>query len=146
MRTGDSTRSTYLLPRLATLFHAVPPGTDAGHEIVIAREHLARLALAVLGGLDAEPARVLLLSPRHPAPLVPPQARTEFALQRPPDAVVDHLAAPTVLDQKARRVPGVERADVIAGMAAGRDANSLGQPEREEVTVPPRDGVGELRL
>src|SRR5258707_9911836 len=116
MRAGDSTRSPYLLARLATLFHAVPPGADAGHEIVVAREHLDRLALAVLGGLDAEPARVLLLFGRHPAPLVPPQARTEFALERPPRAVVDQLAAPPVLDQKARRGPGVERGGGIVGI------------------------------
>src|SRR6516162_890918 len=135
MRAVDSTRSTYLLPSLATLFHAVPPGADAGHEIVIAREHLDRLALAVLGGLDAEPARVLLLFRRHPAPLVPPQARTEFALQRLPGVVVDQLAAPAVLDQKARRVPGVERGDVIAGMAAERDADALGLAEREIVAL-----------
>src|SRR5712691_2641963 len=135
MRAVDSARSTYLLPRLATLLHAVPPGADAGHEIVIAREHLDRLALAVLGGLDAEPARVLLLFRRHPAPLVPPQARTEFALERPPGAVVDQLAAPAVLDQKARRVPGVERGDVIAGMAAERDADALRLAEREIVAL-----------
>src|SRR5260370_11027278 len=135
MRTGDSPRSTYLLPRLATLFHAVRPGKDAGDEIVIAREHLDRRALAVLGGLDAEPARVLLLFRRHPAPRVPPQARTEFALERPPGAVVDQLAAPAVLDQKARRVPGVERGDVIAGMAAERGADALGLPERGIVAL-----------
>src|SRR6516164_9677184 len=86
-----------------------PTRADAGHEIVIAGDHLHRLALAVLGGLDAEPARVLLLFRRHPAPLVPPQARAELALERLPGAVVDQLAAPAVLDQKARGVPGVER-------------------------------------
>src|SRR5215831_3256901 len=59
-------------PRLAALFHAVPPGADAGHEIVIARDDLDRLALAVLGSLDAQPARFLLLFRRHPAALVTP--------------------------------------------------------------------------
>src|SRR5262249_49506659 len=122
-------------PRLATLLHAVPPGADARHEIVIAREHLDRLALAVLGGLDAELARVLLLFRRHPTPLVPPQARAEFALERPPGAVVDQLAAPAALHQKARPGPGVERGDVIAGMAAQRDADALGLTEREIVAL-----------
>src|SRR5262249_57609848 len=109
-------------PRLAALFDAVAEGEDAGHEIVIALEHLDRLALAVLGGLDAELPRVLLLFRRHPAPLVPPQARTKFALERLPGAVVDQLAAPAVLDQKARRRPGVERGDVNAGKAAERES------------------------
>src|SRR5262249_3744213 len=65
-RPGEEGRS----PRLAALFHAVPPGADAGHGIVIARDHLDRLALTVLGGLDAELARFLLLFRRHPAALV----------------------------------------------------------------------------
>src|ERR1700745_1764913 len=129
MRAVDSTRSTDLLPRPAALLHAVPPGADAGHEIVIAREYLDRLALGVLGGLDAEPARVLLLFRPHPAPVVAPHAPLEFALERPPGVVVDQLAAPAVLDQKARRVPGIERGDVIAGMAAERDADALGLGE-----------------
>src|SRR5262249_14897124 len=47
--------------RLAPLLHAVPPGADARHEIVIAVDDLHRLALAVLGRLDAEAARLLLL-------------------------------------------------------------------------------------
>src|SRR5262245_65346728 len=130
-RPGEEGRS----PRLAALLHAVPPGAHARHEIVIARDHLDRLALAVLGGLDAELARFLLLFRRHPAPLVTPQARAEFALERLPGAVVDELAAPTVLDQKARRVPCVERGDVIAGMAAERDADALGVTEREIVAL-----------
>src|SRR5262249_16591562 len=122
-------------PRLAALFHAVPPGAHAGHEIVIARDHLDRLALAILGGLDAELARFLLLFRRHPAPLVTPQARAEFALERLPGCVVDELAAPAVFDQKARRVPGIERGDVIAGMATERDADALGVAEREIVAL-----------
>src|SRR5262249_61628079 len=107
-------------PRLAALFHAVPPGADAGHEMVIALDHLDRLALAVLGGLDAELARVLLLFRRHPAPLVPPQARTQFALERLPRAVVDQLAAPTVLDQKAPGVTGVRSGAVTRLRDASR--------------------------
>src|SRR5215475_9683251 len=130
-RPGEEGRSS----RLAALFHAVPPRADAGHGIVIARDHLDRLALTVLGGLDAELARFLLLFRRHPAALVTPQARTEFALERLPGVVVDQLAAPAVLHQKARRVPGIERGDVIAGMAAERDADALGVAEREIVAL-----------
>src|SRR5262249_58547952 len=99
-RPGEEGRS----PRLAALFHAVPPGADAEHDIVIARDHLDRLALAVLGGLDAELARFLLLFRRHPAALVTPPAPTEFSVVRLPGFVVDRLAAPAVLHQKARRV------------------------------------------
>src|SRR5947207_4567597 len=85
-------------PGLAALLHAVPPGADAGHEIVVAGDHLDRLALTVLGGLDAQPARLLLLFRRHPTPLMTPQAWTKFALERLPGGVVDELAAPAVLD------------------------------------------------
>src|SRR5262252_9172943 len=113
-------------PRLAALLHAVPPGADAGHAIVVALDHLHRLTLAVLGGLDAEEARLLFLLRGHPAPLVAPQARAELALERLPGVVVDHLPAPAVLDEEARRIPGVERGDIIAGMAAQRDADALG--------------------
>src|SRR5262249_23222566 len=128
-RPGEEGRS----PRLAALFHAVPPGADAEHDIVIARDHLDRLALAVLGGLDAELARFLLLFRRHPAALGTPS--TQFALEGLRGFVVDRLAAPAVLHQKARRVPGIERGDVIAGMAAERDADALGVAEREIVAL-----------
>src|SRR5262245_16649314 len=122
-------------PRLAALLHAVPPGADAGHAIVIALDHLHRLALAVLRGLDAEQSRLLLLLGRHPAPLVTPQAGAELALERLPGVVVDHLPAPAVFHQKARWIPGVERGHVIAGVAAERDADALGIAEREIVAL-----------
>src|SRR5262249_42237393 len=121
--------------RLATLFHTVPPGTDSGHEIVIAVDHLHRLTLAVLGSLDAQQSRLLLLLRRHPTALMPPQAWTEFALEWLPAAVIDQLAAPAVLDQKARRVPGVERGHVIAGVTTERNADTLGRAEREIVAL-----------
>src|SRR5262249_13921055 len=85
-------------PGLAALLHAVPPGADAGHEIVVAGDHLNRLALTVLGGLDAQPARLLLLFRRHPTPFMTPQTWTKLALERLPGGVVDELAAPAVLD------------------------------------------------
>src|SRR5262245_63189530 len=73
--------------RLATLLDAVPPGADAGHEMVVALDHLDGLALAVLGGLDAEAARLLFLFRRHPAALVPPQAWAELPVERLPDVL-----------------------------------------------------------
>src|SRR5262245_14456335 len=85
------------LPGPTARLHAVPPGTDAGHAIVVALDHLHRHALAVLGRLDAQPPRLFLLLRRHPAPLVTPEARAELALERRPGAVVDHLPAPAVL-------------------------------------------------
>src|SRR5262249_48604170 len=106
--------------------HAVPPRADAGHEIVIAGDHLSRLALPVLGGFDAQPARLLLLFLRHPTALVAPQTRTELAFKRLPDAVVNQLAAPAVLDQKPRRIPGVEGSHVIAGVTTERNPYALG--------------------
>src|SRR5262245_32180830 len=121
--------------RLATLLDAVPPGADAGHEIVVALDHLDGLPLTVLGRLDAELARLLLLLRRHPAALVAPQARAELALERLPGVVVDELAAPAVLHQEARWVPGIERRYVIAGMAAERDADALGIAESKIVTL-----------
>src|SRR5262249_26153613 len=59
--------------------HLVPPRADAGHAVVVAVNHLHRLALAVLGRLDAEEPRLLALLVRHPAPLMAPQARAELA-------------------------------------------------------------------
>src|SRR5215510_2811196 len=103
--------------------------------MVVALDYLDGLALAVLGGLDAEPARLLLLLRRHPAALVPPQAWAELALERLPGVVVDELAAPAVLHQEAGRVPGVERCDVVAGMAAERDADAFGIAQREIVAL-----------
>src|SRR5262245_9120712 len=121
--------------RLATLLDAVPPGADAGHETVVALDHLDGLALAVLGRLDAKPARLFFLLRRHPAALVPPQAWAELALERLPGVVVDELAAPAVLHQEAGWVPRVKRCDVVAGMAAERDADALGIAEREIVAL-----------
>src|SRR5712691_326426 len=141
--TGFRKRSCSSKPRgrgkasagLATLLHVVPPGTDAGHAVVVALDHLHRLALAVLGRLDAEQARFLFLFRRHPAALVAPQARTELALERLPGVVVDQLPAPAVFHQEAGRIPGVERGDVVAGMAAERDADTLGIAAREIVAL-----------
>src|SRR4051794_2664486 len=55
--------------------HLVPPRTDAGHAVVVAVEHLHRLAQPRFGGLDAEQARFLALLRRHPAAVVAPKAR-----------------------------------------------------------------------
>ena len=57
-----------------------------------------KLMLTVLGGLYAQPARLLPLFRRHPTPFMTPEAWTKFALERLPVAVVDELAAPAVLD------------------------------------------------
>src|SRR5262249_60311531 len=98
--------------RLAPLLHAVPPGADARHEIVVAVDDLHRLALAVLGRLDAEAARLLLLLGRHPAPLGPPQAGAGLALERLPGVVGDEPPAPTRIHHEPRRVPGGGRGGV----------------------------------
>src|SRR5262245_42125415 len=120
---------------LGALLHAVPPGADAWHEIVVALDHLHGSPLAILASLDAKAARLFLLLRRHPAALVAPQARAEFALERLPGVVVDDLAAPTVLHKKTRRVPGVERGDVIAGMAAEGHGDALRVAQREIVAL-----------
>src|SRR5947209_5949521 len=54
--------STHLLLCL----HLIPPGTDAGHAVVVAFQHLHRLAQPRLRGLDAELARLFALLRRHP--------------------------------------------------------------------------------
>src|SRR3954471_23834291 len=77
--------------------HLIPPGTDAGHAIVVALQHLHRLAQARFGGFDAELTRLLALLRRHPFAVVAPQARAVLALERLPAVVIDHLAAPAVL-------------------------------------------------
>src|SRR5262249_22497759 len=94
-----------------------------------------RLALAVLGRLDAEEPRFFFLLRRHPAALVAPEAWAELPLERLPGVVVDQLSAPAVLDQEARWIPGVERGDVVAGVAAQPDADALGIAEREVVAL-----------
>src|SRR5262249_24818653 len=123
------------LCRALRIFHAVPPGAHARHAVVIAFDHLHRTALAVLRRLDAQAARFLFLFRRHPAALVSPEAGAELALERLPAAVVDQLAAPSVFDQEARWIPGVERGDIIAGMAAQRDADALGLAERKIIAL-----------
>src|SRR5712691_9039336 len=135
VKPGNDEKESRVSPRLAFLLHPVPPGADAGREIVVAVDDLHRLALAILGRLDAEAPRLLLLFGRHPAPLVPPQARAELALERLPAVVVDELPAPTVFHQEAGGIPGVERGDVVAGMAPERDADALGCAEREIVAL-----------
>src|SRR3954464_1714233 len=100
--------------RLAALFHAVPPRADAGHGVVVAFDHLHRLALTILGGLDAEQTPFLFLFRRHPTALVTPEARAEFSLERLPGVVIDDLPAPAVLHQEPRWIPGIERGDIVA--------------------------------
>src|SRR6202048_3573660 len=116
--------------------HVVPPREYAGHAIVIAIDNLDRPALAILRCLDAQPAGFLLLFCRHPPPLMAPEARAKFALERLPGVVVNEVTAPAIFDQKAGRIPRVKGSHVIAGMAPKRHTDAVGIAEREIIALP----------
>ena len=61
--------------RPLSLPHAVPPGACADANLVVALDHLDRLALAFGGGLRTHGARLCELGGRQPGAVVAPQAR-----------------------------------------------------------------------
>src|SRR5438270_7834853 len=78
-----------------TSFHgAVPPGAHARGELVIALDHLYRLADAVLGQGDPHRARLGPLVGREPRTVVTPQAGPTRDFCRNPGARIDRAAAP----------------------------------------------------
>src|SRR5262249_48841897 len=115
---------------------AVPPGTDAGRELVVAVDHLHRPAIALSGELQAQLARARLLLGRAPGGAAPPRAGPSRALARVPGGGVDAAAAPAVFHHEARRRPGVERGEEIAGMSAERGGEPPLLADREIVTLP----------
>src|SRR5262245_13126402 len=92
--------------RLASLHGSVPPGTDAGLQLVISFDDLHRYPRPGLSGLDAHGARLGAAFRREPCAIVPPQARAFGALVRRPGGGIDAAAAPAVFDQEIRRAPG----------------------------------------
>src|SRR3954468_20186794 len=103
------------------LLHAIPPGTGAGHQIVVALDHLHGLAEAVLGGLHAHMARLRALVLREEGALVAPDARPIGPLEWRPGRVIQNLPAPAVFGHETGRVPRIERRHVVARVAAHRD-------------------------
>src|SRR5262249_37084063 len=95
-------REACLLRRLAP-HHAIPPGADARRGLVIAFDHIHRLAQAGRGGLDADRARLGPLFRRHPQTVVAPHARAPGDLFRLPAVDVNDAAAPAVLHHESRR-------------------------------------------
>src|SRR5262245_66574207 len=88
-------REAHSLRRLAAQ-DAIPPGADAGHELVVALDHVDRLAQAARRGRDADRARLGALFGRHPQTVVSPHARAPGDLLRPPIVDVDHAPAPAI--------------------------------------------------
>src|SRR6266540_6069806 len=106
-----------LLRRLAAQ-HAIPPGADAGHELVVALDHVGRLAQARRRGRDADRAGFGALFGGHPQTVVPPHARPPGDLLRLPIVDVDHAPAPAILDNESGRRVRVERGDLVVDVPA----------------------------
>src|SRR5262252_6921640 len=116
--------------------HAIPPGADAGCELVIALDHVDRLAQASRRGLDADRARLGALLRRHPQPVVAPHARAPGDLFRPPPLDVDDSSAPAVLHHESRRRIRIERGDLVVDVPAQRDADAAFLAQRQIVALP----------
>src|SRR5580704_3929722 len=106
-----------LLPAL----DAVEPGTDAGHQVVVAVDHLHGPAQAVARVGEPHRARLLAQLGREPGAVVAPQARPLLALARLPVRHIDAARAPAVLDHEGGWRPGIERRDPVAAMTPERD-------------------------
>src|SRR5262249_5351823 len=116
--------------------HAVPPGADAGGELVVALDHVHRLTQSGRGGLDADVARLDAFFRCHPQPVVAPHARApgdRFGLP-----VVDFAgaAAPGVIDHEARRRVGIEPGARVVDVAAARHADAVLLGQRQVVALP----------
>src|ERR1700681_3020121 len=82
---------------LLLFLQRIEPRAHAGHQGVVALDHLHGLAQPRFGGLPAQIARLDLLVGRHPGAVVAPQAGAELALERLPGLGIDGLRAPAVL-------------------------------------------------
>src|SRR5262249_13382762 len=111
-----------LLRRLAGA-SPIPPRADARHTLVIALDHVDRLAQAGLRGGDADLARLEPALRRHPHAVVAPHARAPGDLLRLPGVGIDHAAAPAILDHESRRAVRVERGHLVVDVAAHSDAD-----------------------
>src|SRR5208282_1415248 len=123
--------STRNLPR----FDGIPPGTDAGHDLVIAFDHLHRPAIAVRRVLEPLRTGLGAVLLRQPGAIVAPHARAFLALACLPGVDIDRARAPAVLDHEGGRRPSVERGDEIAGMPSQRDRDAALFTERKIVTL-----------
>src|SRR5215204_3741687 len=85
--------------------HLVPPRADAGHAIVVAVHHLHRLAESLVGIVEPERARLVLVFLRQPGAVVAPHARAFLALVGLPAGDIDIAGAPTVFHHEVRRRP-----------------------------------------
>src|SRR5262245_58779431 len=82
---------------------AIPPRTDAGHGLVVALDHVDRLAQPACRGRDTDRAGLGALFWGHPETVVAPHARAPGNLLRLPIVDVDHAPAPAVLDHESGR-------------------------------------------
>src|SRR6476619_3490231 len=100
MRDDCAARAAAVMPaaslRRFAAQHAVPPRADPGRELVVALEHVHRLAQTGGGGADTHLARLDPLLRRHPHAVVAPHAGAPGDLLRLPIVDVDHAAAPAV--------------------------------------------------
>src|SRR3984885_5136347 len=79
--------------RRGSRFEVVPPRADAGHDFVIAVNHLHRPAKAVGGVLQPQRAGLGAVLLREPGAVVAPHARAFLALERLPRLDVDRARA-----------------------------------------------------
>src|SRR6185369_1978669 len=91
----------------------VPPRADVARLLVVAFHHIERDAVALLGVLDAELARLVALLLVEPVALVAPQARSLGDDLRRPVLGVDGAAAPAIFEHELRRRPRIERMHLV---------------------------------
>src|ERR1700691_5989862 len=72
----------------------IPPRADAGHDLVIAFDHLDWATIAVFGVFQAERAGLGAVLFRQPGPIMAPHARPFLALECLPFVDVDCAGAP----------------------------------------------------
>src|SRR6266540_1868801 len=114
---------------------AVPPGAHTGRELVVALDHVDRLAQPGRGGADAQLARLDAFLRGHPHAVVAPHAGTPGDFLGLPIVDVDDASAPAVLDHESGRRVRVERGDLVVDVAAERHANAAFLAERQVVAL-----------
>src|SRR5262249_57624487 len=105
------------------------------HALIIALDHIDRLAQAGLRGGDADFARLEAALRGHPHAVMAPHARAPGHLLRLPSVGIDHAAAPAILDHESRRPVPLEPGHLLVDVAAHGDADPAFDAEREVVAL-----------
>src|SRR5215475_7554245 len=125
-------------PRLLRRFTGtccVPPRTDARHALVIAFDHVHRLAQTGGRRRDPDLARLDAALGRHPHAIVAPQARAPGDFLLLPVLGIYHAPAPAIFDHEARWAVGIKRGHLVVDVPAERDADASLDAERKVVAL-----------